>query len=164
MARKFKLLFSFTVVVTSLVSCIISILLFIGAKHGRSLYFVPWLTEQVVALTVGTIQGLLNAMGGLLLHVSVVHGFIFFFIVSISCLFIYCVVSHFMLLRAMKKHSKEIINSVMAGNGYQTTNYDRMTEELGREMTEVPPGRARAEPEDNKANAPNRDDILYFSI
>ena len=49
----------------------------------------------------------------------------------------------------------------MAGNGYQTTNYDRMTEELGREMTEVPPGRARVEPDDTK---PNRDDVLYFSI
>eukprot|EP00093_Oithona_nana_P000456 00456.XXX_1685_2500_1 [CDS] Oithona nana genome sequencing. len=103
------------VVVTCLVSCIISILLFIGARHGRSLYFVPWLTEQVIALAVGSIQGLLMAMGGLLLHVSVVHGFIAFFIFTISCLFIYSVTSHFMLLRAMKKHSKEIINSVMAG-------------------------------------------------
>ena len=102
-------------VVTCLVSCIISILLFIGARHGRSLYFVPWLTEQVIALAVGSIQGLLMAMGGLLLHVSVAHGFIAFFIFAISCLFIYSVTSHFMLLRAMKKHSKEIINSVMAG-------------------------------------------------
>lgn len=107
--------FFFAVVVTCLVSCIISILLFIGARHGRSLYFVPWLTEQVIALAVGSIQGLLMAMGGLLLHVSVVHGFIAFFIFTISCLFIYSVTSHFMLLRAMKKHSKEIINSVMAG-------------------------------------------------
>ena len=112
---EFIKIYFFPVVVTCLVSCIISILLFIGARHGRSLYFVPWLTEQVIALAVGSIQGLLMAMGGLLLHVSVVHGFIAFFIFTISCLFIYSVTSHFMLLRAMKKHSKEIINSVMAG-------------------------------------------------
>ena len=105
----------FTVVVTCLVSCVISILLFIGARHGRSLYFVPWLTEQVIALAVGSIQGLLMAMGGLLLHVSIFHGFIAVFIFTVSCIFIYSVTSHFVLLRAMKKHSKEIISSVMAG-------------------------------------------------
>jgi hypothetical protein len=35
-----------------------------------------------------------------------------------------------------------------------------MTEELGREMTVVPPGRARGAPDDK----PDRDDVLYFSI
>ena len=54
-----------------------------------------------------------------------------------------------------------LLFNYVLGPGYQTTNYDRMTEELGREMTEVPPGQARAEPDDTK---PNRDDVLYFSI
>ena len=46
------------------------------------------------------------------------------------------------------------------GNSYQTTNYDRMTEELGQEMAVVPPVRQRGNPDDKLA----RDDVLYFSI
>ena len=50
------------------------------------------------------------------------------------------------------------LEGIFSGNGYQTTNYDRMTEDIGREMTTVPPIRER----DNQNT--NRDDVLYFSI
>ena len=47
------------------------------------------------------------------------------------------------------------------GNGYHTTNYDRMTEELGSEMAVVPPGRSNGSQQEDRMD---RDDVLYFSI
>ena len=147
---------------------IISIMLYMGAKQNKSLYFVPWLTENVIGLCAGITHALIMAMSGFLVNAHVIrYVLIGFLIVSLSTFCIYSVLSHFLLLRKMKKHSKEIINSVMSGNGYQTTNYDRMTEELGREMTVISPGSGRGragagqQPEDKMAD---RDDVLYFSL
>ena len=53
------------------------------------------------------------------------------------------------------------ILTIPVGTSYQTTNYDRMTEELGREMTAVPPVRPRGGAQDDRLE---RDDVLYFSI
>ena len=57
--------------------------------------------------------------------------------------------------------SKIQILTTPVGTSYQTTNYDRMTEELGREMTAVPPIRPRGGAQDDRLE---RDDVLYFSI
>jgi len=141
-----------------LTSMIVSILLYIGAKHSRSLYFVPWLTEQVIAICTGVMYSVIMAIGGFLNNIGAWHFIIWAIIFAINVTFVHSVISHFILLRKMKRHSKEIIQSVMNGNGYQTTNYDRMTEDIGREMTTVPPIRER----DNQNT--NRDDVLYFSI
>ena len=46
----------FAVVVGCAVSIVVSVMLFLGAKQGKSLFFIPWLTEQIVALCVGVIQ------------------------------------------------------------------------------------------------------------
>jgi len=150
------------VVVGCAVSIVVSVMLFLGAKQGKSLFFIPWLTEQIVALCVGVIQSLIMAMGGFLMGMSIIGGIMGFCVFLISFFMIYSVLSHFFILRKMKQHSKDIINSVMTvGTSYQTTNYDRMTEELGREMTAVPPIRPRGGAQDDRLE---RDDVLYFSI
>ena len=65
---------------------------------------------------------------------------------------------------AQSTNFDKIFNSILTisvGTSYQTTNYDRMTEELGREMTAVPPIRPRGGAQDDRLE---RDDVLYFSI
>ena len=99
---------------------IVSTLLYLGSKHNRSLYFVPWLTEQIIAISVGIIQTLIMSMGGLMNNISAGHFIITFLIFSTNSLFVYAVISHFILLRKMKKHSKEIIQSVMNGKLFHT--------------------------------------------
>ena len=98
---------------------LVSIMLYLGSKHNRSLYFVPWLTEQIIALSVGIVKSLILAMGGFLLHVSVVEGLLAFAAFLVNALMIYSVASHFLLLRKMKQHSKEIINSVMNSKSFK---------------------------------------------
>ena len=99
----------------AVVSTAVSVMLFQGSKEGKSIYFVPWLSEQIIALCVGVIQGLIMAMSGLFVQISPLHGFIAALVLTINCFMIYCVLSHFFLLRKMKQHSKNIINSVMNG-------------------------------------------------
>merc|ERR1719367_2331430 len=61
------------VVVGSVVSIVVSVMLFLGAKQGKSLFFIPWLTEQIVALSAGIIHGLIMAMGGFLMDIKVLE-------------------------------------------------------------------------------------------
>lgn len=103
------------VVVGCLVSMIVSIMLFVGSKKNKSTFFVPWLTEQMIAVTVGILQSLIMAMGGFLTHISVAMGILGALVFTINSLLIYAVLSHFLLLRQMKQHSNQIINSVMSG-------------------------------------------------
>ena len=102
-------------VVGCAVSIVVSVMLFLGAKQGKSLFFIPWLTEQIVALCVGVIQSLIMAMGGFLMGMSIIGGIMGFCVFLISFFMIYSVLSHFFILRKMKQHSKDIINSVMTG-------------------------------------------------
>ena len=76
----------------------------------------PWLTEQIIAISIGIIQTLIMAMGGLLNGVSAGHFIVVFLIFMANTFLVYSVMSHIILLRKMKKHSKEIIQSVMNGN------------------------------------------------
>jgi phosphoglycerate-specific signal transduction histidine kinase len=85
--------------------------------QGKSLYFVPWLTEQIIALCVGATTSLIMALGGTLGHVTVVGGVIMLLVFLLDVFFVYSIFSHFILLRRMKRHSKEIISSVMQGKG-----------------------------------------------
>ena len=101
------------VVLGCVCTIIVSVMLFMGAKNNKSLYFVPWMTEQIIALCVGVIKTVIMAMGGFLNHVGAFAAFFGFLIFLVNGFLIYSTVSHFVILRKMKKHSKEIIQSVM---------------------------------------------------
>ena len=58
------------------------------------------------------------AMGGFLMGMSIIGGIMGFCVFLISFFMIYSVLSHFFILRKMKQHSKDIINSVMTGKDY----------------------------------------------
>ena len=68
------------------------------------------------------ISGLIMAMGGFLMGVTIIEGIVAFCVFLISFFMIYSVLSHFFILRKMKQHSKDIINSVMTGK--KTSKYD----------------------------------------
>jgi len=104
------------VILTSIASQSVSVLLYLGSKNNKSLYFVPWMTEQIIAMGIGFTKTLIMAIGGLFYHVAASHIIGFMIIFSINFLFVYSVVSHFVMLRKMKRHSKEIIQSVMTGS------------------------------------------------
>ena len=106
---------SISVILTSIASQSVSVLLYLGSKNNKSLYFVPWMTEQIIAMGIGFTKTLIMAIGGLFYHVAASHIIGFMIIFSINFLFVYSVVSHFVMLRKMKRHSKEIIQSVMTG-------------------------------------------------
>ena len=108
-----------------LTSMIVSILLYIGAKHSRSLYFVPWLTEQVIAICTGVMYSVIMAIGGFLNNIGAWHFIIWAIIFAINVTFVHSVISHFILLRKMKRHSKEIIQSVMNGEYLHLTYFLR---------------------------------------
>ena len=98
-------------------------MLFLGAKQGKSLFFIPWLTEQIIALSAGIIHGLIMAMGGFLMDIKVLEIILVMVIFVISSFMIYSVLSHFFILRKMKQHSQDIINSVMTGEEILYINY-----------------------------------------
>ncbi len=83
--------------------------------QNKSLYFVPWLTEQFIALSVGVVTTVILALGNQLGHVSATHGAFVVLIFLLNAFFIYSVMSHFVLLRRMKRHTREIINTVVSG-------------------------------------------------
>ena len=109
-------------VVGSVVSIVVSIMLFLGAKQGKSLFFIPWLTEQIIALSAGIIHGLIMAMGGFLMEIKAFEIVLVMVIFVISSFMIYSVLSHFFILRKMKQHSQDIINSVMTGEEILNAN------------------------------------------
>ena len=76
--------------------------------------FVPWLTEQVTGLTIFAVVGLSELMKN---QVQATAGSIVLFLLLffINLFFTYAVMSHLMMLRRLKQHSKDIINSVMQG-------------------------------------------------
>ena len=106
-----------------LTSMIVSILLYIGAKHSRSMYFIPWLTEQVIAICTGVMYSVIMAIGGFLNNIGTWHFIIWAIIFAVNVMFVHSVISHFILLRKMKRHSKEIIQSVMNGEYKNMTYY-----------------------------------------
>ena len=85
-------------VVGSVVSIVVSIMLFLGAKQGKSLFFIPWLTEQIIALSAGIIHGLIMAMGGFLMEIKAFEIVLVMVIFVISSFMIYSVLSHFFIL------------------------------------------------------------------
>lgn len=145
-------------VVASLVTMILSVILLIGVRQGKSVMLVPWIAEQCTAFCVAFVYLAIKGLGGYLqFSIGTCITVICWFTVTFFCT--YAVISYFVMLRRMKRHSKDIISSVMNTAGYQSGfNYERMQEDLGREMQVVPPGRDRADEEKV------RDDIMYFSI
>lgn len=148
-------------IIGSIISMILCVMLIIGSKQDKSIWFVPWMTEQAIGLVVLAVVGLSKLIGG---RVQASAGFVVLFMILyiIFVLCTYAVMSHFMMLRKMKQHSRDIISSVMQGSGYQTgVNYDRLRDELGqaRELQEVGPPTLRNGPDNSK-----KDDLLYFSI
>ena len=74
----------------------------------------PWLTEQVTGLIIFAVVGLSELMKN---QVQATAGYIVLFMLLffINSFFTYAVMSHLMMLRRLKQHSKDIINSVMQG-------------------------------------------------
>ena len=80
--------------------------------QSKSIWFMPWLLQQVVDLFIGVGMFLIHAIAGV--HYSVLDILFFVAGLGVTTYFTYAVLSHYILLRRMDKHSTEVINSVMS--------------------------------------------------
>ena len=101
-------------IITAMVTIVVTLLLIYGVKSNKSFYFLPWLVENVTGVVIAFgVSGvkLLSGTTG-----SVVGSLIFMFVIlPCYCYWIYGVASLFVILRRMKKHTHQIISSVMQG-------------------------------------------------
>jgi len=152
-------------IITAMVTIVVTLLLIYGVKSNKSFYFLPWLVENVTGVVIAFgVSGvkLLSGTTG-----SVVGSLIFMFVIlPCYCYWIYGVASLFVILRRMKKHTHQIISSVMQGSGAYNdgVNFEQVHEELQKEMQVAPPGAAANAQANNLPPAFRRDDVMYFSI
>jgi hypothetical protein len=78
------------------------------------------LTEQATGLVIIAFVGLTKLIGG---RLGVKAGFVVLYLILFLFLAFmwYAVMSHFMMLRKMKQHSRDIINSVMQGTQHSSS-------------------------------------------
>ena len=104
-----------------MVTIVVTLLLIYGVKSNKSFYFLPWLVENVTGVVIAFgVSGvkLLSGTTG-----SVVGSLIFMFVIlPCYCYWIYGVASLFVILRRMKKHTHQIISSVMQGTFHVLTH------------------------------------------
>jgi len=165
--------------ITAMVTVVVTLFLLHGVRSGKSVFFLPWLAENVTGLIVSFGVCSVQLLSGT--SRSVVGSLIFMFaIVPFYAYWIYGVASLFVLIRRMKKHTREIISSVMQGSGaYQDgVNFEQLHEELSKEINLS----SIAQPPPPQPNQPTlsvtgsstatpaplavtrRDDVMYFSI
>ena len=108
-----------TVIVGSMVTIVLTLLLIYGVRSNKSAYFLPWLAESVVGIVVTFGVGLVKILSGTAPNVP---QYIVMMIVILPCygFWVYGVASLYVLIRRMKQHTTEIINSVMQGKYYTT--------------------------------------------
>lgn len=164
--------------ITAMVTVIVTLALIYGVKSGKSVYFLPWLTENMTGLVVSFGVSCVRLMSGT--TGSVIGSLIFMFLViPLYAYLVYGVASLFVMFRRMKRHTREIISSVMQGSSaYRDgVNFEQLHEELSKEMNLTPiPAALQMHSAsangmttmDNSAQNPptatRRDDIMYFSI
>ncbi|CAB4068816.1 unnamed protein product [Lepeophtheirus salmonis] len=145
----------------SLISFILASFLFYGASKNQAMWMIPWIAQQLIELTVAfffkVIRGIKYFNSTSILYWI---GLMMFYYISI--IFIYAVMSHFVLIRTMKKHSREVINSVMQGeHGYSNGfKFEVLSEEMssGKELDLIQRTNTSME------SIEKRDKVMYFSL
>jgi len=151
------------VIITAMVTIVTTVLLVLGARKNKSVYFVPWLAENVTAIVIAVGMAVIKLLSGTSKSVTgTVIGLLIF--IPLYSYLVFGVASYYVTLRRMKQHSHQIISSVMQGGGsYQDgVNFDRLpsVDDIGKEMQALPANTATRINE----GADRRDDVLYFSI
>jgi len=151
------------VIITAMVTIVTTILLVVGVRKSKSLYFIPWLAENVTAILIAIGVAVIRLLSGTARSVTGTMIGLLIFIPLYSYL-VFGVASYFVMIRRMKKHSTQIISSVMQGDGsYQDgVKFDQLptVDEIGKEMQAFPANTATR----INDGADRRDDVLYFSI
>lgn len=151
------------VIITAMVTIVTTILLVVGVRKSKSLYFIPWLAENVTAISIAVGVALIRLLSGTARSITgTIIGLLIF--IPLYSYLVFGVASYFVMIRRMKKHSTQIISSVMQGDGsYQDgIKFDQLptVDEIGKEMQAFPANTATR----INDGADRRDDVLYFSI
>jgi len=151
------------VIITAMVTIVTTILLVVGVRKSKSLYFIPWLAENVTAILIAIGVALIRLLSGTARSITgTIIGLLIF--IPLYSYLVFGVASYFVMIRRMKKHSTQIISSVMQGDGsYQDgIKFDQLptVDEIGKEMQAFPANTATR----INDGADRRDDVLYFSI
>jgi len=151
------------VIITAMVTIVTTILLVVGVRKNKSLYFIPWLAENVTAILIAVGVSLIRLLSGTARSVTgTVIGLLIF--IPLYSYLVFGVASYFVMIRRMKQHSTQIISSVMQGDGsYQDgIKFDQLptVDEIGKEMQALPANTATR----INDGVDRRDDVLYFSI
>jgi len=146
-----------------MVTIVTTILLVVGVRKNKSLYFIPWLAENVTAILIAVGVSLIRLLSGTARSVTgTVIGLLIF--IPLYSYLVFGVASYFVMIRRMKQHSTQIISSVMQGDGsYQDgIKFDQLptVDEIGKEMQALPANTATR----INDGVDRRDDVLYFSI
>ena len=165
------------IVLGALVTLVFSAMLAFGAKKSKSVWFMPWLIQQSVELAIGVGLFLVYAIAGHKYSAEQVVAFIIS--VFLAAYFLYAVMSHYLLLRTMDKHSRQVINSVMGEGQYSNAVDYRQIQEaynanaqnnpttttttsnVDDNSSSIPRAPIRERP--TEAN-PRHGDIMYFSL
>ena len=97
-----------------MVTIVVTLLLVHGVASNKSIYLLPWLAESVTGMVISFGVATVQLLAG---TSSSVAGSLVFILVVIPCYgyWVFGVASLFVMLRRMKKHTREIISSVMQG-------------------------------------------------
>lgn len=151
------------VIITAMVTVVTTIMLVLGVRKNKSVFFVPWLAENVAGLVVAVGVSVIRLLSGTARSVPATIVGLVVIIPAYSYL-VFGVASLYVMVRRMKQHSHQIISSVMQGSAsYQDgVNVDRLpsVDEIGKEMQAFPANTATR----MNDGVDRRDDVLYFSI